>query len=573
MPTHRADAPPLPRRRDLRAARAALPPQTVALQMSPVAVVERPAVAVEQLPVVSDWPVPFRETRPVPVERPALFTERPMPADPSVRFVERPAPLPERSGVTPGRSVAFPDRAAGFPRTPAAGWDRAGFADRPAEFGARSAGFPEPAPSFPEPAARFPEPAARFPEPAPRFPEPAARFPEPAPRFADPTPTPAPVPVFPERPATFPQQAEPFPDPRRSRSQRPTVFTPQPTFTPPSGVVTGAPVGFGAAGVWSRAESAAREVTPARGTARPGRTSRAQNRSRGSARPSTAGGAARTAQPATRAESRAQSRAAARAPRSGPRLDLSSLTMPQVGIASAIGLATIAAPLAGALASGPPVKVVTNAVSTVSVAPAPSFPQVSSTGMLLADGRLLPDAMPVPSVPSDLTAPRTVLVDRVSRSSERAVLPGCNGEVPRPSNRNGEVPASDLCTLWDGKHQARADAAVALAKLNIAYRKRFGHNICITDGYRTLAQQYAVKAARGGFAATPGTSNHGWGLAVDLCDGIEHNNTATYQWMRANAAAYGWDNPDWALAGGSGPFEPWHWEYFPGVNATSGHDQ
>jgi hypothetical protein len=37
--------------------------------------------------------------------------------------------------------------------------------------------------------------------------------------------------------------------------------------------------------------------------------------------------------------------------------------------------------------------------------------------------------------------------------------------------------------------------------------------------------------------------------------------------LRDNATAYGWENPDWALAGGSGQYEPWHWEYFPGEQA------
>ncbi len=36
-----------------------------------------------------------------------------------------------------------------------------------------------------------------------------------------------------------------------------------------------------------------------------------------------------------------------------------------------------------------------------------------------------------------------------------------------------------------------------------------------------------------------------------------------YQWLRENAADYGWQNPDWALPGGNGPQEAWHWEYFP----------
>jgi LAS superfamily LD-carboxypeptidase LdcB len=58
----------------------------------------------------------------------------------------------------------------------------------------------------------------------------------------------------------------------------------------------------------------------------------------------------------------------------------------------------------------------------------------------------------------------------------------------------------------------------------------------------------------------PGTSNHGWGLAVDLCGGIDHYGTAQYTWMKANAGRYGFLHPDWAEPG-RGREEPWHWEY------------
>ena len=54
------------------------------------------------------------------------------------------------------------------------------------------------------------------------------------------------------------------------------------------------------------------------------------------------------------------------------------------------------------------------------------------------------------------------------------------------------------------------------------------------------------------------------GLAVDLCDGVEDGaGSATYGWLREHAAGYGWQNPAWARRFGSGPYEPWHWEYKP----------
>jgi hypothetical protein len=50
-------------------------------------------------------------------------------------------------------------------------------------------------------------------------------------------------------------------------------------------------------------------------------------------------------------------------------------------------------------------------------------------------------------------------------------------------------------------------------------------------------------------AAVPGTSNHGWGTAVDIVITPE-----TLAWLRKHAAAYGFDNADGAQVG-----ENWHW--------------
>ena len=171
-------------------------------------------------------------------------------------------------------------------------------------------------------------------------------------------------------------------------------------------------------------------------------------------------------------------------------------------------------------------------------------------------------------VPNALAARRIRVTasGRASRSTTRSVLPGCDGKVPSLHGiQNGRLPASMLCTLWDPKRQLRSDAAVAIAKLNVSYKKRFGHPMCFNDAYRSLSQQYRIKALRGGYAARPGTSEHGLGLAVDLCDGVEDGaGSATYGWLREHAPRYGWQNPAWARSRGSGPYEPWHWEYKPG---------
>ncbi|MDQ1287047.1 MAG: zinc D-Ala-D-Ala carboxypeptidase [Actinomycetota bacterium] len=205
-----------------------------------------------------------------------------------------------------------------------------------------------------------------------------------------------------------------------------------------------------------------------------------------------------------------------------------------------------------------PAKAALNEISTPQVA-APAFPFVGRTKVERLT--LVPADNARPAIPQTLAAPRNLLVTRPSRGKERAVLPGCSGEFEKVGAANGRLPSSLLCSLWDRKYQLRADAAISLAKLNVAYTQEFGHAICLNDAYRTLNEQYAVRATRGWFAAQPGTSTHGLGRAVDLCDDVDQAGSRTHRWMVENAPRYGWSNPDWAQPGGSGPTEPWHWEF------------
>ncbi len=250
-----------------------------------------------------------------------------------------------------------------------------------------------------------------------------------------------------------------------------------------------------------------------------------------------------------------------------------TLSVPQVGIASALGLATIAAPLSGALTAPGQAGMNQLAAGKTSTAfvvaaapPSPlHFPQtVPAAPNAVEAARVVVDDAHLASVPQALAPPSRLLVTRASRGSTgRAVLPGCDGVLPdgARSAANGKLPASALCTLWDGSEKLRADAAVAFAKLNVAYKQDFGKDICVTDSYRTLSEQYTVKSLRGGMAAAPGTSEHGWGLAVDLCGGRAVGGSAMFTWLRANAPRYGWDNPSWAQ---TRLYEPWHWEYVAG---------
>lgn len=164
-------------------------------------------------------------------------------------------------------------------------------------------------------------------------------------------------------------------------------------------------------------------------------------------------------------------------------------------------------------------------------------------------------------------APRSVS-DSASRSVEREVLADCD-PTARPAGTNGNLSDHGLCELWGDGDRLRADAATALAAMNEVFSAKFGRDICLVSSYRTLSKQYELSYTRAGFAARPGTSMHGWGLAIDLC-GQETSNSEIYGWLRENGPTYGWDNPAWARPGGVGAYEPWHFEFVSGVQEMGG---
>jgi hypothetical protein len=119
---------------------------------------------------------------------------------------------------------------------------------------------------------------------------------------------------------------------------------------------------------------------------------------------------------------------------------------------------------------------------------------------------------------------------------------------------NGKIPASALRPVGATGHRLWAPAADSLTAL-IADAKRAGVTIGITDSYRSYAAQVDIAKrkglySQGGLAARPGTSDHGWGMAVDL-----DLDSKAQAWMRANAGRYGFVEDT--------PREPWHWAYTP----------
>ena len=126
-----------------------------------------------------------------------------------------------------------------------------------------------------------------------------------------------------------------------------------------------------------------------------------------------------------------------------------------------------------------------------------------------------------------------------------------------------------LITIPGTNERIELGAGASLARMVVAGMPAGG----INDGYRSHAEQVTmflsryrvqwtgrgvygdvrwwkgkryVRTSGAGMAATPGTSTHGDGLALDLA-------RPQRTWMFAHGAAHGWFNTIKS--------EPWHWEY------------
>lgn len=119
---------------------------------------------------------------------------------------------------------------------------------------------------------------------------------------------------------------------------------------------------------------------------------------------------------------------------------------------------------------------------------------------------------------------------------------------------NGRVPASALSPIAGTSHELWAPAARSFEAMRAAAAAD-GVTIGVTDSYRSYDAQVDVAArkglySQGGLAAKPGTSMHGWGVALDL-----KLDAAGLAWMRQHGKEYSFVE--------STPRETWHWEYHP----------
>jgi hypothetical protein len=127
---------------------------------------------------------------------------------------------------------------------------------------------------------------------------------------------------------------------------------------------------------------------------------------------------------------------------------------------------------------------------------------------------------------------------------------------PQKTGSNGNLDQAQLVSVGQGNHKLQPSAAAAYEAM-VQAAKQDGVSWSITDSYRSYASQVKVAQekglySQGGLAARPGTSNHGWGTALDLGGGANSKGTKQNDWLMANAGRFGFSTI---------PREPWHWEY------------
>jgi hypothetical protein len=154
---------------------------------------------------------------------------------------------------------------------------------------------------------------------------------------------------------------------------------------------------------------------------------------------------------------------------------------------------------------------------------------------------------------------------------------GSNASYKDQIVQNGKMP-SDLLgkTTLGGptKPTMLAEIVHGYDAMATAFAARFPGLQLGAYGYRTYERQLSIKVEKPNLAAKPGTSNHGWGMAIDMHYYDTSNERkalsysgARFKWLEVNAPLSGWFHPNWAKQNGpnkkskSKKEEPWHWEW------------
>lgn len=162
----------------------------------------------------------------------------------------------------------------------------------------------------------------------------------------------------------------------------------------------------------------------------------------------------------------------------------------------------------------------------------------------------------------------------------KMVLPGC-----LKGQENGKIDPKLLVKCGVGSATMVAPAARAMLAMMAAARAA-GFDPKHVGAYRPYEAQVALfherytrtplegrptktwnnvkywQKPKTAMAGVPGTSNHGWGLALDIAEerngkpGVDSIGDKFIKWLIKNAATYGFSAEDQS--------EPWHWRYVAG---------
>lgn len=190
---------------------------------------------------------------------------------------------------------------------------------------------------------------------------------------------------------------------------------------------------------------------------------------------------------------------------------------------------------------------------------------------------------------ADASYPVILVPDTLQTNSQRiGELPYNNSPTAIDLNlrgkSNGLLNINDLTVLVPVGPGARTDyfpdgqyrLAPAAAKAYLAFKKAAessGFKWTLSSAYRSRQQQASLGSSS--TVASPGSSPHGWGGAIDISElyrtvngsgnpsanATARQSSSLYKWMAENGPKFGWYNP-YRLADGKGVDELWHWEYW-----------
>lgn len=189
---------------------------------------------------------------------------------------------------------------------------------------------------------------------------------------------------------------------------------------------------------------------------------------------------------------------------------------------------------------------VLKAVLNGQATPAPKAPASNGGGGMRYNPNYDPNGPigPLPSGP--LLSPKQqaqVTVPADIKPLKPAPIPVASGRARGAAAGKGDQ-GHELVYIGQGGHKLNRAAAAAF----FAAEDRIGHKILITDSYRSYATQVIAKRMKPNLAATPGTSEHEKGNAIDV------NTTILNATITAALLAAGFKRFNAAK-------EPWHFSY------------